>query len=100
MPNVMSKMILLGMKLEDVIFRSTVTPAKEIGRYPELGTLGQGKTADIAVLENQHGVFAYKDSWPAKKLANQRLDCVLTIRDGKIVYDRDGRSFPAWSSTR
>ena len=95
MPNVMSKMMLLGMGLEDVILRSTVNPAKEIGKYPEIGTLGAGKTADIAVLENQNGVFAFKDAWPAKKLGAHRLDCVLTIRDGRIVYDRDGRTFPA-----
>ena len=96
MPNVMSKMMLLGMSLPDVVLRSTVNPAKEIGKYPEIGTLGPGKIADIAVLENQDGVFAFKDAWPAKKLGAHRLDCVLTIRDGKIVYDRDGRSFPAW----
>src|SRR5271165_3501294 len=47
MPNVMSKMMLLGMTLEDVILRSTVNPAKEIGRFPELGTLGVGSIADI-----------------------------------------------------
>ncbi|MGO9256403.1 MAG: amidohydrolase/deacetylase family metallohydrolase [Bryobacteraceae bacterium] len=98
MPNVMSKMMLLGMSLEDVILHSTVSPAKEIGRYPELGTLGEGRGADIAVLENQSGVFAFKDSWPAKRLGVQRLECVLTIRDGRIVYDRDGRTFPAWKS--
>jgi dihydroorotase len=100
MPNVMSKMMLLGMSLEDVILRSTVNPAKEIGRFPEIGTLGAGKVADIAVLENQNGVFAFKDAWPAKKLGAHRLDCVLTIRDGKVVYDRDGRTFPAWDGTR
>jgi dihydroorotase len=100
MPNVMSKMMLLGMSLDDVILRSTVNPAKEISRFPEIGTLGVGRTADIAVLENQSGVFAFKDAWPAKKLANHRLDCVLTIRDGRVVYDRDGRTFPAGSGTK
>ncbi len=100
MPNVMSKMMLLGMSLEDVIVRSTVNPAKEIGWYPELGTLGAGRIADIAVLENQSGLFAFKDAWPAKKLGTHRLECVLTIRDGKVVYDRDGRTFPAWSATQ
>jgi hypothetical protein len=43
-------------------------------------------------------VFAFKDSWPAKRLGVRRLECVLTIRDGRIVYDRDGRTFPAWKS--
>jgi len=88
MPNVMSKMMLLGMSLGEVVARSTVNPSKAIGRYPELGTLGVGRTADITVLEEQTGVFAFKDSWPAKRLGTKRLDCVLTIRDGKIVYER------------
>jgi dihydroorotase len=98
MPNVMSKMMLLGMSLDDVIFRSTVTPAKEIGRYPEVGTLGIGRTADIAVLEDQSGVFAFKDSWPARRIGTRRLECVLTLRAGRIVYDRDARAFPAWKA--
>jgi dihydroorotase len=98
MPNVMSKMMLLGMSLQAVVLRSTVNPAREIGRYPEIGTLSVGRAADIAVFENQNGVFALKDSWPAKKLAAHRLECVLTIRNGHIVYDRDGRAFPAWKS--
>ena len=88
MPNVMSKMMLLGMSFPDVLVRSTVNPAKEIGRYPELGTLGVGKAADIAVLAEQTGVFAFKDAWPAKRLGTRRLECVLTVRDGNVVYQR------------
>ena len=88
MPNVMSKMMLLGMSFPDVLVRSTVNPAREIGRYPELGTLGVGKVADVAVLEEQTGVFAFKDSWPAKRLGTKRLECVLTVRAGDIVYQR------------
>src|SRR5262249_3040651 len=87
-PNVMSKMMLLGMSLQDAVARSTVNPAKAIGRYPELGTLKAGRTADIAVLEEQTGVFAFKDSWPAKRLGTKRLDCVLPIRNGEIAYER------------
>ena len=92
MPNCMSKMMLLGMTLPDVVMRSTVAPAKAIARYPELGTLGKGRVADIAVLELQSGVFAFKDAWGAKRLGTKRLECLLTIRDGKVVYDRDARS--------
>jgi dihydroorotase len=73
MPNVMSKMMLLGMSFPDVLVRSTVNPAKEIGRFPELGSLGVGKVADIAVLAERTGVFAFKDSWPAKRLGTKRL---------------------------
>ena len=62
MPNVMSKMMLLGMSFSEALVRSTVNPAKEIGRYPELGTLGIGQVADIAVFAERTGVFAFKDS--------------------------------------
>jgi dihydroorotase len=88
MLNVMSKMMLLGMTFPEVLVRSTVNPAKEIGRYPELGTLGIGRTADIAVLTERSGVFAFKDAWPAKRLGTHRLECVLTVRDGKVIYER------------
>jgi hypothetical protein len=88
MPNVMSKMMLLGMTFPEVLVRSTVNPAREIGRYPELGTLGTGRVADIAVLAERTGVFAFKDAWPAKRLGTKRLECVLTVRAGNVVYER------------
>jgi dihydroorotase len=98
MPNCMSKMMLLGMSLQDAVLKSTVNPAKWIARYPELGTLGEGRGADIAVLELQSGAFAFKDAWGAKRMGEKRLENVLTIRDGKLVYDRDGRGFQLWSA--
>jgi dihydroorotase len=98
MPNCISKMMLLGMSLPDAILRSTVNPAKAIHRYPELGTLNQGSVADIAVFALPSGVFAFKDSWHVKRLGTKRLECVLTVRDGKLVFDRDGLGFPLWST--
>jgi predicted amidohydrolase len=99
MPNVMSKLMLLGMSFKDVLVRSTVNPAKEIGRYPELGTLSVGRVADIAVLEAETGVFVFKDSWPAKRLGTKRLENVLTVRAGKIVYERNPRPPAAQDTT-
>jgi dihydroorotase len=90
MPNCMSKMISLGMSLSDAVLRSTVNPAKEIARFPELGTLNVGAVADIAVLDLRSGVFALKDSWGVKRLATQKLEAAMTIRAGKILYEREG----------
>lgn len=95
MPNCMPKMMLLGMSLQDAVLRATVNPAKAIKRYPELGTLGVGRGADIAVLELEAGVFAFKDAWPAKRLGTKRLECVLTVRDGQMVYQREQTSAAA-----
>lgn len=98
MPNCISKLMLLGMSLPDAIRRSTVTPAKAISRFPEIGTLGESRVADVAVFELRDGVFAYKDAWHNKRLGTKKLETVLTVRAGELVFDRDGRSFPEWTS--
>jgi len=95
MVNCMSKMLSLGMPLEEVIYRSTVTPAREIKR-PELGTLSVGSVADVAALELQKGTFGLVDSGHARQAANQKLRCMITVRAGKIVYDAEGLSWPDW----
>jgi dihydroorotase len=97
-PNCISKLMTLGMPLDDAIRRATVNPAKAIHRYPEMGTLEEGRTADIAVFELRTGVFAFIDSSHKKRLGTKNLECVLTVRDGKVVYDRDGLSFPLWTT--
>ncbi|MFN7931751.1 MAG: amidohydrolase/deacetylase family metallohydrolase [Bryobacteraceae bacterium] len=97
MPNCMSKMMLLGMKFEDAVAKSTMMPAKVIGRLPEIGTLGEGKVADIAVLTIRDGTFAFKDAWGKKMFGTKKVENVLTIRDGKLVYDAEGRGFPEWT---
>ena len=91
----MSKILSLGMPLDEVICRSTVTPAREIG-HPELGTLSEGAAADVAVLRAEEGEFGYMDCGRARHRGTKRLTCEMTLRDGKIVFDGDGRSAPLW----
>jgi dihydroorotase len=91
----MSKVLSIGMPLQEVIYRSTVTPAQEIG-HPELGTLSEGAEADIAVLTREEGEFGYVDCGRAKFIGNQKLVCQMTVRAGEIVYDLQGRSMPEW----
>jgi len=95
MVTTMSKFLNLGMPLEEVILRATVTPAREIKRT-DLGTLAVGTTADIAVLELQKGTFGFVDSGHARLHGSQRLRCLLTVRAGKIVWDAEGLSWPDW----
>jgi dihydroorotase len=99
MPNCMSKMLTLGMDLKEIVYRSTVTPARAVSRFPEIGTLGEGKEADVAVLELEDGVFAYHDAWVMKRMGTRRIVNVLTVRAGEIVYDRDARAFPDWKAS-
>ncbi len=91
----MSKFLCMGMPLQETIYRSTVTPAQEIG-HPELGTLSEGAEADIAVLRLEEGRFGYSDCGKAKYFGSQKLTCDMTLRAGKVVYDLNGRSMPEW----
>lgn len=95
MPNVMSKLMNLGMTLEQVVERSTASPAKAI-RRPDLGSLKEGGEADIAVFKHERGEFAFLDSGRGKLTGNQRLRCAMTIRAGRIVWDEDGLSNGDW----
>lgn len=97
MPNCISKLMSLGMPLDDAILRSTVNPAKVISRFPEIGTLSEGAVADLAVFELKTGIFAYKDAWHNKQIGTKKLETVLTLRAGEQVFDRDGRGFPEWT---
>jgi dihydroorotase len=96
MANVMSKFINLGVPLEDVIRRTTVNPAQVINR-PELGNLSVGAPADIAVFEMLRGNFSYRGTGGGKFNGDKKLQCVLTVFDGKIVYNHPyGLGIPLW----
>lgn len=95
MPTTMSKFLIMGMPLNDVIRLSTVEPARVIGRA-EHGTLSVGATADVAVLGLEKGDFGYMDSFGGVLRGNRRLECELTLFGGDVVWDRNGRSGIDW----
>ena len=93
----MSKLLNLGMSLTEVIRRSTVTPADEIG-HAELGSLSIGACADVAVLTMHTGDFGFVDCGRARIRGSRKLECLLTVRAGEIVFDGDGLAAPDWKS--
>ena len=95
MTNVMSKFLNLGMPLDDVILKSTWNPAREI-RRETYGHLSVGAPADVAVLRIDKGDFGFVDVEKARFQGNQRLGCEMTLLDGNVVYDLNGRSTELW----
>ena len=93
--NVMSKFLNMGMKLDDIIYRSTWNPARMIHRE-QLGHLSVGAIADIAVLRVDKGKFAFVDSYGARMDGTQNLVNELTVASGKVVYDLNGRTRESW----
>ncbi|MBL8238772.1 MAG: amidohydrolase family protein [Bryobacterales bacterium] len=95
MTNVMSKFLALGLTLEQVIERTTSAPARAI-RRPALGSIEEGGAADLAVFELRKGPVAFLDSGHGKLTADRELRCVLTIRDGAVLWDSEGLSLTHW----
>lgn len=97
MQTTMSKMLNLGLSVQDVIARSTANVAVSLNR-PELGHLSVGACADVAVFTVQSGRFGFIDCGRAKIIGDRRFECQLTIRGGQIVYDIGGLSAPEWTA--
>ena len=84
-PTTMSKMLSLGMSLDDIIRASTYTPAKVIGCEDELGSLREGSVADVAVFEVEEGRFEFSDWFNGKTVGGKKLTPFLTILGGEIL---------------
>jgi len=95
MTTTMSKVLSLGVSLLEVIRMSTVNSAVSI-RRPGVGRLSPGAGADIAVLRLDNGQFGYQDARGARFMGKQKLVCEMTLRDGKVVWDLNGRAGEDW----
>ncbi|MBM3401627.1 MAG: amidohydrolase/deacetylase family metallohydrolase [Bacteroidetes bacterium] len=89
MLNVMSKYLIFGMSIPDIIARGTWNAAKSIKRE-DLGNLSEGAVADIAVLSILNGKFGFVDSGQNRIEGDRKIEAELTIRAGRIVWDLNG----------
>lgn len=97
--DVMSKFMVIGMDLPSVIRATSWNPAKEIKRE-ELGHLSVGAEADVAILNLRKGDFGFYDYTGYKIAGKERLECEVTVRAGKVVYDMNGLTDPIALSRR
>jgi len=84
----MSKLLHFGMSLEELVTRATSAPAKIMGYEGTVGTLRPGANADIALLERRNGNFQMTDSDGETVTAKERLVARMTLKDGRITYER------------
>jgi dihydroorotase len=89
MTNVMSKLLNIGMTLNEVITCSTWNPAKEINRQ-QLGHLSVGAVADVTLLSLEKGTFGFVDVGGNKIVGDKKLTCQMTMLNGDIMWDLNG----------
>jgi dihydroorotase len=82
-PNVMSKFLMFGMPLDQVIARATLAPARVFPAFADRGTLNVGAPADVAVLEMKEGNFEFVDNYKGTKMGKQRLVPFASVMGGK-----------------
>jgi dihydroorotase len=84
LPQVMSKMMCIGMSLEDVVLKTTAIPARALGREREIGTLAPGAQADILVFDVGAGDFSFTDTHLAVRRGNSRIVPELVVKRGHV----------------
>jgi dihydroorotase len=94
-----SKIYNLDVPLYDVIKMSTSNPAHQIKRT-DLGHLSEGAVADVAVFRDERGVYGFADSRGARLTGNKLLECELTLREGEVRWDLNGRAGVHWKDVR
>lgn len=97
--DIMSKFLLMGMDMQSVIKATTWAPAQAIKR-PELGSLTKGNEADVAILSMRNGKFGFYDKNGYRMEGDQKFECEMTIRAGRIVYDLNGIADPVIAPPR
>jgi dihydroorotase len=88
MPTTMSKLLHLGMSLEEVVRASTVASASAIDRLDEIGTLKHGMCADVAIFRLRKGKFPLVDVTGVGRIGTQLLTPLHVIRGGDIVLSK------------
>ena len=86
MPTTMSKMLALGLSLDEVIEMSTSVPAKALRKESTIGTLKPGARADVTISELAEGRFEYLDVLHEKRVGTQRI-LPETVIYGGVIYD-------------
>ena len=87
-PNVMSKFLMLGMSLDQVVAWATINAANSFDVFRGRGTLKVGAPGDVAVLELREGSFEFEDNYQNKRTGKQKLFPNITILGGKRVATR------------
>jgi dihydroorotase len=82
-PNVMSKFLMLGMSLDQVVACATSNASRAFEVFRGRGTLNVGASADVAVLELSEGNFEFEDNFGNKRTGSMRLFPISTVLAGK-----------------
>ena len=85
LPAVMSKFMMFGMPVDQVIARVTANAARAIPEFKSYGSLRTGAVADVAVFDLREGDFEFVDNVDMKRTGHKMLTPYAVIAGGKKV---------------
>ncbi|MFI7701211.1 amidohydrolase/deacetylase family metallohydrolase [Nonomuraea sp. NPDC049480] len=88
LPTTMTKLLAVGMPLEEVVAAATVRPARALNLPGGIGTLAVGARADLAVFALEEGAFELVDSHRRGRVADRRLVNEMTYVAGRALPPR------------
>ena len=86
LPVVMSKFLLMGLDIPEIIALVTSNAAKVIGEEGALGTLEKGTCADVAILKAEDKRTRFVDAEGQTREGKRLFRVMASILDGTIVF--------------
>ena len=81
-----SYFLAMGFSVEDVVRMTTATPAAYLGIQDRAGSLQEGRTADISVLDVVKGRWLLADATGKSRVGTEALVPVVTVKGGQAIY--------------
>lgn len=88
--DVMSKMLYLGMSLQDILYRVTVAPVKMLGLTDKNLEVKVGQTADLTIFRVEEGLFKFTDCCKNEVAAQKAIRPILTVYGEQVFNPRAG----------
>jgi dihydroorotase len=83
LPTVLSKFLVMGMPLPQVVACATSHAARVFPEFQGLGSLRPNSPADVVIFELSEGDFDFVDNFKNKRTAHQKLTAQTVIAEGK-----------------
>ncbi len=92
-----SYFLAMGFSVPEVVKMTTATPAAYLGIEDEAGSLQEGRTADISVLDVVAGRWQLADATGKSRMGTEALAPVVTITGGSVVHPGDPPHAWGWT---
>jgi predicted amidohydrolase len=86
LPYIMSKYLMMGVPLGDIVARCTAIPAKLMGLEGRIGTLAPGASADVSVFRLTDEEINFTDTKNEVRRGNKILVPQMTVVKGNILF--------------